>query len=332
MIMTRWLAGFIVMVGLSGALSGDATAEEQRCKDLGANCVCSEPLNTATLNRVGDAWYDPGDTTTKQCSMTEYPNAAVERPALDLVVASQSTDPTMFAALPAGHILTRILRGPNNHSGIFSVGTYSQLANKFVKRVAFRFYVYHSPDYEFQYDGACLNSKLLEFSGDLRFDKAWGAVHTYNFMKFSPSRDCCVNGPGGDGNTSRESWRGKWWRVEAVAVNRDGPGFRLQGFLKNITDKGQEFKVVDTAVATSEWPAPTNLTPPTRMNQFSANLFRNGSPCRGYNAITHVIVAGWDTDAGQRIGTAVEVEGGGGGGGSTVDTTPPSTPPGVTVR
>ena len=41
--------------------------------------------------------------------------------------------------------------------------------------------------------------------------------------------------------------------------------------------------------------------------------------------LSHLMIAGWDTDAGQRVGAAAEIEGalGGGGGG---DVTPPPAP------
>jgi|CXWL01.1.fsa_nt_gi hypothetical protein len=55
------------MGGLFGAFN-DAQAAEQRCNELGANCVCSEPLNTQSFTVVGGWGYDPADTTAAECS------------------------------------------------------------------------------------------------------------------------------------------------------------------------------------------------------------------------------------------------------------------------
>src|SRR5262249_23212619 len=48
-----------------------AYAMEQRCSELGDNCVCSEPLN-GTLTRVGSSYYNPDDSTSKECTVDNF--------------------------------------------------------------------------------------------------------------------------------------------------------------------------------------------------------------------------------------------------------------------
>jgi len=57
------LAGiFIVPLGASAA------GNEQRCNELGAGCVCNEPLNAGdNLPAEPDRHWNPSDTTTKEC-------------------------------------------------------------------------------------------------------------------------------------------------------------------------------------------------------------------------------------------------------------------------
>ena len=61
--------GVLFIIGTAGLLSTPALAAEQRCNELGANCVCSEPLNTNNLGYAGGGVYNPADSTTKQCTV-----------------------------------------------------------------------------------------------------------------------------------------------------------------------------------------------------------------------------------------------------------------------
>ena len=72
--MSKWLkttqgqfqvVAFAILVHLG---AGNAHSEEQRCTELGASCLCSEPLNTTTFAGGPDFW-NPADSTTKQCSV-----------------------------------------------------------------------------------------------------------------------------------------------------------------------------------------------------------------------------------------------------------------------
>ena len=51
----RHLIPFIIGLGIFWIANAEA-ANEQRCNDLGANCICSEPLNTTTYTQ-DTAWW-----------------------------------------------------------------------------------------------------------------------------------------------------------------------------------------------------------------------------------------------------------------------------------
>lgn len=196
----------------------------------------------------------------------------------------------------------------------------------FLARGAMRYYIFRTSNFEFRGDGTtgCDNAKQLTFNSDTLVDNSDGNIHTYNYQTWAPNFiDCCAAAGGGphpnDLNLVKQDWRGKWWRIEIAMTNRDGPGYNLQMFVKNITDEGDEFEVIDLSLddpgAVQPWvAAPTTLQPTERMNKMEVNLFRDAGAtgtCKGWQAISHYMVAGWDTDAGQRIGAATEVESGG---------------------
>src|SRR5438309_7571203 len=62
-------------------LSSYSYAAERRCNELGENCVCSEPLN-GTLLRIGRSWYNPDDSTAKECTVENISDPAFRGAAL----------------------------------------------------------------------------------------------------------------------------------------------------------------------------------------------------------------------------------------------------------
>src|SRR3989344_4461946 len=57
---------------------------EQKCGELGGNCVCSEPLNTNILTPVGSSWYNPADSTVNQCTTEGLSGGAITRNSNDI--------------------------------------------------------------------------------------------------------------------------------------------------------------------------------------------------------------------------------------------------------
>src|SRR6267142_1730202 len=149
------VAALLLATGLP--LQTYAGAPEQRCTALGANCLCSEPLEMTALNPVSPSWWDPNDSTIKQCNGESASigsgNAFITRNSSDLQIGS---DPTVLAALPSGHQVVRYLKTPEGVTGIFEMG--HQLVGVPLARVAWRWYVYYSPNFIWSTNGGCLNS------------------------------------------------------------------------------------------------------------------------------------------------------------------------------
>ena len=315
---TRRLTQAIVLAALSLLWATNAQAEELRCIGLGANCICSEPLDTPTL--VGSTyWWNPADSITKECSGE---GASIGGAILRNSAPISSTDATAMAALPSGHTMLSFVRGEDDHQGIFFVGNGLPVSASFV-RLAARWYIWHTPIFDFKGEGTCENSKIAEFDNDSRVDVT-GGFHSYNYLTFSPPIDCCVSGPGPNSGVPTSQMKGKWWRFEAVLTNRAGPNYNMKFFGKNITDNGPELTLID--LSTNVLVA--KLTPPGLMSYITSNNHRFSAlgSCQGWLGISHYMMAGWTTDAGQRIGSATEVEGAGG----TI--TPPPSPKNLKVQ
>src|SRR5262245_29314336 len=110
--------------------------------------------------------------------------------------------------------------------------------------------------------------------------------------------------------------------------------FRLIIYAKNITDNTAEQVAVDTDCTYPGINFGCELTinpkiPNELMIDMVANNFRGQNfpnQCFGWRGLSHMMFAGWTTDAGQRIGAAAEIETGG-----SADTTPPAAPTGLRI-
>lgn len=319
---TQRLSLAIMLAASLLLLATNAQAEEQRCSELNANCICSEPFEMASFSSGPDFW-NPTDSSTKQCSVEQaVVGGAIVRTGSDVTA---STDATALAALPPGHSVSRFVRAGNDHQGTFYAGNGIPVSSSFV-RLAARWYVWHTPTFDFAGESTCNNSKIAEFNNDSRVDYIVGSgFHTYNYLNFAPAIDCCVSGPGPSHGVATSQMKGKWWRFEAVLTNRSGPNYNMKFYGKNVTDNGPELTLIDLATNGSV----DSLTPPSLMSQILSNNHRWSAAggCRGWIGISHYMMAGWTTNSAQRIGAASEVEGGGGGG----DTTPPVPPTNLRV-
>jgi hypothetical protein len=320
----------ILMAIMSGLPSQSyAGSPEQRCTGLGANCLCSEPLNTTTYSLVPPTsyGYSAGDSTTKKCNLGPA-GAVFHRNTND---AFGTKDPVILGKLPAAHTNTYVLRGAEGHTGIWDLGSQFKDTDPRGRR-SVRYYQYFSPDFAMS-GGGCSNSGKMNKWDD-------GPYLSYN-GKFQPNiwtgwsvapLSCCWRAPGQSAAFEALSWPsnfvGKWWRIEMVATNIGGIPMALRQYWKNVTDNGPEYTVFDTSVPTAQvvdgqWTIvhATTLTKPS-LNRARLEWFRNGT-CPGFLAVSHILYAAWSTDAGQRIGAALEIEGG---------TTRPAPPGSVTVR
>jgi len=325
-----------------------AASPEQRCTELGAACICSEPLNTNTYNNVsGGQFFDPADSTTKQCSTSGIGNAFVEDGSGFRYQAVSSGE--AITALPAGHTNTWILRTLDGGGGQFAGTRFPGTAP--TARRSFRFYKYYSTNYAWVGDGGCLNGNKLaqlssSFAGgspsDVQGPVVTETAGTWSFYGVEISTGynqnglgCCSGpGPGAQigSNVSLSSLRGKWVRYEIVIRNAatTGTGTVFEFYRKNVTDNGPEYKYVDSLNPTTmadlvNWTTAlaTNLHPIKTIDHVAVDWFRNGT-CAGFAGLSHFAAAAWSTDAGQRIGPAVEIEGG--------SAPPPSSPVSVILN
>jgi hypothetical protein len=285
------------------------------------------------LTSVQSSWWNPNDSTTKQCNGEGVSpgGGVVIRNSSDFAI---STDATALSRLPAGGTVARFFAGTPGHGGIFYIG-HTLSASDPTARAAMRWYRYYSPDFVFANEGGCHASKIaqIQYNGiiDAHGDSTPGLYGYQASPGWSPDLDCCGHGPGEEVSITPRSagWAGSWLRFEVIVGNRSGsPGLYVQMYVKNITTNGPEQKLIDTTIPgpnfAQNWTsqAATQLTPPGRVDSVMVNAYRQ-DVCPGWDGFSHFMVAAWDTDAGQRIGPAVEVEGGGG---------PLASPTGLTVK
>lgn len=329
-----------------------AISAELRCNELGASCVCSEPLQMTGFTANNNVFWNPNDSTDgKQCNgegdgigvgYTITRNASP----IDLFAESNAT---VLSRLPANHSIQRYLRAPNGHQGTWFTGYTFPNSTQFAARVSMRFYTYQSDDFTLvNQDNPTLgcNGKFTQFDNDFKIDQGYGDGNMYNWYEIgNVARDCCFSGPspsGGQypangGNPVNPNWAGKWHRIEIITTNRDatasnGKHWRMQVYRKNITDNTPEVLWFDTDQPNTQAnPGLTAIKPKygitSAFNKFLVNFYRQenvSGQCKGFRALSHLMYAGWNTDNGQRIGAAIEIEGalGGGGGSSSKPRTP----------
>lgn len=348
-IQMRQLTQIIALVALGifwGASNEALAANESRCNQLGANCNCSEPMNTATWSDVLNAtWFNPADTTVsdKQCASSNaikggfYETGAGS---LNLQVASSGE---ALTNLPSGHTNNYVVRTNDGIGYGFFAGNFE--ASMPTARRSVRYYHYWSTNYSFvnEVTGCTNSNKYMEFGASsvagpmfTVVGGTWSLYGVNTVFNWNRTIDCCVGpGPGNYANgPGTSALKGKWYRIEIITHNAapTGPGTYFEVFIKNVTDNGPELQILDTSQAANyllgNWDVnfTTNLHPIANIDFMSINTYRAGT-CTGFQAYSHYITAAWSTDAGQRIGAAVEVEGGGGG-----TNPPPAAPVGLIIQ
>ncbi|HZO16487.1 MAG TPA: DUF1587 domain-containing protein, partial [Polyangiaceae bacterium] len=228
--------------------------------------------------------------------------AALTRNSDDL---TPSNEALLLDALPAGHTVSTVVRAPEAYEGLWFLGHYFADDNQFVKRMAVRWYRYYSPNYEMSAsDGPLCEQRGKITEAHINYTSHGVGFAAYNFYNWTPNGEDCCNGPQNP-YPSVEELRGKWWRFEYVMTDRNGPGHNSLLYVKNVTDGEPEQLVYDFS-ALSFWSP--EFTPPSPTRALRTSQYAQGT-CLGFAALSHYMAAGWDSDEGQRIGPAVEIEG-----------------------
>lgn len=318
----------LLLVAVLYGLPPLAAANEARCDELGANCICNEPYNTDTWANVSTWWYDPADTTgaDKECNNEGVAGTAYSGDGFGLTIDTVGSNPTMFAALPSGANITFIPRSAEG-AGNGSFATRFRSGVDPTARQGIRFYRYYSPNFQFTDVTAplCNSNKVaqLGYNGNYTGGPMYQGVNSWALYDFSTSTgwsasvDCCGGGdmPGQSGTLpTMAGVKGHWIRHEVYLNNNTTSGTTTtEWYVKDVTAGTAEATIVNTAGDARF----TGVHSSTPQYDFAINSFRanNGDACPGYFAHTHFLAAAWSSNAGQRIGAATEIEGGGGGGG-----------------
>ncbi len=339
---------------VASALCSPASAQEAWCIANAANCVMSEPFQsttyTTTQSGANFALFT-GDQSGSKIGLMNQPasgsaSISVQDTGSNTFAGNFliSTDAALLALLPNRNAtsVARFLRALEGFSGAIRFGYAPIPLGTTVKRIALRWYSYHSPVYDFKLQNSCTNGKIAHSS-----HATWGAApiftfesygsetHEYSFINTGnwiwtghSSFDGIVGGngthPGAAFNLN--NWKGKWYRHEIVvrrprtADSGGGLGYDFQFFTKNVTDNTAEVEdtrfssgctgcLFDGGVTGSNFVWNTGTYPTVDMSALHTEFYRAGT-CQGWQGWLYVVVAKWDTDTNQRIGGANEVEGG----------------------
>src|SRR5882724_1064024 len=142
------LAAVLMAAVLSSPLTSHA--QEQRCTDLGANCICSEPMNTSSLTvPPGSADFGIGfaDGGTRKCKYLGIPNTVGEIPASSRSQYFMSNTASTINALTNTGNPAFVFSGREGNTGALILG-HSDLPSWNQTRVAMRWYRYYSPNFE----------------------------------------------------------------------------------------------------------------------------------------------------------------------------------------
>ncbi len=296
-LLTRCLTLAILVGAMALTLPTSALAEEQRCKDLGAECICSEPLQATAYSQHGASWFNPNDSIVKPCNGESNSGFTAAITRNDTSKPPQvGTKATVLASFPPGHTVQRYLELGEGHIGTYEMGHWFDTG--VYQRMAIRWYQRHSTaadgsgssEYEWsnKSSGPCDNAgkwfSLGMSTGPsaLQWDTANGEndyplIYAWNGSgpqtHFEPGLDCCNFGPGflnssdAASNGQRRVIHGHWYRYEVVVRHFDGTsGIMLQAFRKDVTAGGPLIKIIDSTIpcsgcgTTQDWTTASGAT------------------------------------------------------------------------
>lgn len=325
------------MIALSAsllALAGSGVAQatngvEARCLELGANCVCSEPMDSADVlfNRPPEAHNFTDSPAATDCSrFGTYFESDNDASAFSTPTA------TGVLATPGGGV-NRVLRIEAGHGGIVWLQP-RQSATATDRRMCMRYYKRVSNDYS----GAGYPGQGCASERNKVFQMTFGASRIIQIEERSDFGSGCygpgnykdfwlVNHNAGQSAPFTIDWdncneRTGWCRFELCASGdlARGQNIKIEGRITALGIGKDEIRTVTTG-----WNPGVGLGG----SIIGGDVFHGqGSGPLGHESLSHFMQATWPTDAGQWIGASTEFEGGAGGGtgGATGGTGGASTP------
>lgn len=288
------LALGILRSALFWAVPSEA-AQEQRCRELDEYCVCSSRLDQTSFASVGNGFYRAKalDGDDKACSTNSGHHEIYSSSATPQAVTN------CFGSWPCW-------RDTMTSTGVSAVTPTSSQLSSLSGRVAARYYIRLSSNYQTMWEGDCTNDKYVQIPD-------WIIATTSGWALSRP-------GDTFPGTPLVSSTREKWLRLEVIMDRR--PATQHCAYLKNVTDDTPEVGMCvlpEFGQHASNWGV--------NMAIDIVHKYREGA-CAGHADLMFAMMAHWPNPIGtERIGPAIELEGS-----LMSNDKPPSAPTGLTVR
>lgn len=310
---------------LAFAMAAPAAAQEQRCNELGSNCLCSEPLQDTTTRSIRDRHDFADSPDAKECKPYETSSSRVRT--------------INEFGMPAGNTVDRVLEIPEDGASVNWIRG-EESAPSSTKRMCVRYYATYDENFsgvgqngagcpsernkmvQFGFQGA--NVQLQEAVNPQGCHGPGTANPDYQpiYLTNTAISNYYLRNASGDYATFDKCWKGTGWcRVEVCVAGDIASG-------QNVYTEARMTMLSDGDVYSARQGNRTNMGN-FGGGQTGADLYHGQGPIGGLGGyyISHFMQASWSSDSGQWIGAANEIESGGGGGGVTPPPPPEPTPP-----
>lgn len=307
------LATCAAIVGVSSTpLAGQAAGSEQRCNELGAGCVCSEPLNNNTnIPALPNRFWNPPDTTTKQCDGEAGNGTAMTLPydySQSAMLPAASVRPFPSGANPY------IYRGAMAGISHLTITDVNNVQNETVCLRAYRRW----SDGLRVTDIGSQRIKIMELArdgaegghADLQF--AWDGQNA--LIQIVDVGYDAPDEAGGDSGFQSKCSDGGWCRIE-ICADHSGTSLHYRFYVTSLTTGQTKFYQFNAGNGPS-------VSHYTGYNLTGVMQFTQG-PLTGYQYTSYAMLARVPVNPNFTIGPAYEIEG---GSGSPVPPPPPAAP------
>lgn len=275
---------FLLMLVLLAIPIAESSAQEARCTELGAACICHRSLAASSWTSAGGGFYYEADQNLSDPKICRYVDGVTEAKVYSEFAAPQTTTGLngYGAMLDVAEDQDFFVVEPNSAQWDALVG----------KRIAARYYLQYGGSYNSS-GGGCTNDKYSQIGA---YFTAAGTYTSSNGGGFTPSK-------------ATSDYLNKWIRIELVmdkfaSFDVDGWTATYTVYLKNVTDNDPEisFSFQDTGKqGASSLANFTNVI----------HRYRATSNCTGQTKMMYAMLAAWTYGGSERIGAASELEGGG---------------------